>query len=382
MTDYLRRTARIALGAIMLLAALPRPGSAQGVLSSQGLGFPQGQLSTQAISMGGATGESDPFSPLNPAALSLLPAPVVFSQVEPEYRRLTNGSVSQGSSIARFPIFMGALLFGSKWTGSLSASSLLDRTWQTTTRDSQVVGTDTVTGNLTQRSEGSISDMRLALAYQFTTWFRLGVGAHGYGGRVLLQTARTFDDTTFAADTQRTTIGFSGAAVSVGAEMAWARFMALGLTYRHGGSLNEYAGDVRVAGASAPDHFGASLLYLGLRGTTLAVRAAKDSWSRMEGLSPTMRVHEGLDVGIGGETTGPKFGSSPFSLRAGVRFRTLPFSLDATAVKERSLSAGTAFPLANGRVQFAFAAIRSQRTGSGSLSERAWTYSTAITVRP
>src|SRR5205085_4509422 len=100
--------------------------SAQGVLSTQGIGYPQGQLSTMALSMGGATGESDPFSPLNPAALSLLAAASVFSQIEPEYRSIRVGSVSQSSSIVRFPVFMGALTFGPRWSASASASSLLD----------------------------------------------------------------------------------------------------------------------------------------------------------------------------------------------------------------------------------------------------------------
>ena len=102
----------------------------------------------------------------------------------------------------------------------------------------------------------------------------------------------------------------------------------------------------------------------------------------MAGLSPTVHIHEGLDIGIGGETTGPKFGGSPFLLRAGVRLRTLPFSVDSTAVKERSLSGGMAFPLSGGRVLLNVGAIRAHRTGSGNLAEDAWTLSTGITVRP
>jgi hypothetical protein len=368
------------------LAALLLAGSrlcAQGILSTQGIGYPQGQLSTMALTMGGATGESDPFSPLNPAALSLLPAASVFSQIEPEHRSMRFGTASQSSSIVRFPVFMGALTFGPRWTAAASASSLLDRTWETTTRDTQYLGPDTLAGVVTQRSEGSLSDVRFATAYELRPWLRVGIGAHGIGGRVLLQTSRVFDDTAqFSADTQRTTVGFSGKALSAGVEGIWQGQMAIGVSYRRGGMIHEYFGDSVVATGSAPDHFGASVLYLGLRGTTLAARVAQDKWSRMTSLSPSVHVHEGLDVGIGGETTGPKFGGSPFSLRAGVRFRTLPFSVDATPVKERSVSGGLAFPLAAGRVQFSLGAIRSRRSGSGTLAENAWTMSTGITVRP
>jgi hypothetical protein len=369
--------------ALVLLGAAALSAGAQGTLSTQGLGFPQGQLSTMAISMGGATGESDPYSPLNPAALSLLPASVVFSQAEPEYRVVHIGGVTQRTSLARFPVFMGALVLGPRWTLGVSASSLLDRTWATTTRDTQQIGTDTLAGALTQKSDGSMTDVRGALAYQLLPWFRVGVGMHGVSGRVLLQSSRIFDDTArFAADTQRSTVGFSGNAVSVGAEAAWARIAAIGVSFKHGGRLRAYSGDDVVGSGTVPDHIGASFLYLGLRGTTLAVRAAKDDWSHLEGMSPTLHVHEGVDVGIGGETTGPKFGGSPFSLRAGVRFRTLPFSVDDTPVKDRSVSGGVAFPLADGRVQFSFAAIRSARSGGGNASENAWTVSTGLTVRP
>ena len=65
------RDARVAL-TLLALALSPRMTLAQGTLSTQGLGFPPGQLSTPAILMGGSIGEADPFSPLNPASIGLL----------------------------------------------------------------------------------------------------------------------------------------------------------------------------------------------------------------------------------------------------------------------------------------------------------------------
>jgi len=370
--------------AVVACLALPwRVASAQGNLSTQGLGYAQGQLSTQALSMGGATAESDALSPLNPAALSLLTTAVIVFQVEPEYRTMNIGGRRQRTSISRFPLFYGAMLFGPRWTGSLSASSLLDRTWETTTPDTQQLGGNTVTSNVTQRSEGSIADVRLAASYQITQWLRVGLGGHGLSGKVQMRTSRVFDDTArFTADTQSTTIGFAGNAVSIGGEAAWARKGAIGVSYRHGGQMRAYFEDDVVGTGSAPDHIGVSFIYLGLRGTTLGIRAAKDSWSRMEGLAQTLNVHEGVDVGVGGETTGPKFGGSPVSLRAGVRFRTLPFSVNATAVKERSISGGMAFPMANGKVQLNVGGVRSSRSADPGVSETAWTLSTGFTVRP
>src|SRR5687767_16031882 len=103
---------------------------AQGTLSTQGLGFPPGQLSTRARTMGGSVGEADPLSPLNPASLILLLSPIVSFQAEPEHREITFGTQSITSSISRFPLFMGALPLGSRWRVGLAVSTLLDRTYE------------------------------------------------------------------------------------------------------------------------------------------------------------------------------------------------------------------------------------------------------------
>jgi hypothetical protein len=366
------------------LGALSVPGlsSAQGTLSTQGLGFPPGQLSTPAIIMGGSIGEIDPFSPLNPAAIGLLATPIIWFQAEPEYRELRVGTTTQRTSVARFPLFLGSMPLGSRWGVAISASTLLDRTWETTVRDTQVVSGDTVAATLANRSDGSIADLRFGASFATTRWLRIGVAGHAFSGRDVLRIARSFDDSLrFVADTQRTTLGFGGNAISVGAQGLWPRLGTIGVAYRHGGSFHTYTGSTIVGTGSAPDHFGASIAYLGINGTTLGVRAARDSWSRLQNLSKAMNVHEGWDIGIGADATGPKFGDSPVGLRAGARWRTLPFSADTTPVKERTLSGGFGFPMAGGRVELHLGVLRATRT-SGTTTENAWTISTGFAIRP
>jgi hypothetical protein len=368
--------------AFTCLLSAPRVASAQGNLSTQGLGFPPGQLSTPAILMGGSIGEVDPYSPINPATIGLLRTPIIWFQAEPEYRELRVGTQTQRTSVSRFPLFSGSLPLGSRWGVGLSAATLLDRTWETTVRDTQVVSGDTVAATLANRSDGSIADLRLAVSYATTSWLRIGVGAHAFTGRDVLRIARNFDDTLrFAADTQRTTLSFGGNAVSVGAEGLWPRLGTIGVSYRYGGSLHTYNGNTIVGSGSAPDHLGIAAAYLGITGSTIGVRAARDSWSRLQGLSKTMHVRDSWDVGVGADATGPKFGDSPVGLRAGVRWRTLPFSPDTNPVKERTLSGGFGFPMASGRVELHIGVLRATRTG-GSTTENAWTISTGFAVRP
>jgi hypothetical protein len=357
--------------------------SAQSNLSTQGLGFPPGQLSTHARTMGGSIGEADPLSALNPAAIGLLPSSILMLQAEPEYRVVTVGSQKQRTSVSRFPLFLGALPLGSRWSVGVSASTLLDRTWETTTRDSQVVGIDTIRFGRNQGSDGSISDLRVAVAWAPTSWFRVGLGGHALTGRGIIRTELIFVDTArFAPDLQQSTISFGGNAVSVGAHTIIPRHGSIGVSYRKGGGLSVREGDETIGSGSVPDHFGVSLLYQGIAGTVLAVRAAKDDWSSLRGMAPTLSIHEGWDVGAGADVLGPTYGSSPVSFRAGGRWRTLPFSADATPVKEQTWSGGMGFPLVRGDMQFSLGVLRSSRRGSAGVSENAWTISTGFSIRP
>ena len=374
------RAVVIAAGLAAVVAATAH---AQGTLSTQGLGYPPGQLSTPASSMGGSIGEVDPFSPINPAALGLMTSPIVYFQAEPEYRQLRIGGQMYRSSVTRFPVLMGGMPLGERWWISLSAATLLDRTWETTTRDTQFVGNDTLPGTLTDRSEGSIADLRFAIAYAPAGWLRIGVAGHAFSGRDVLRTLRTFDDSSnFAGTLQSTTLSFGGNAVSIGAQTVWPNFGTLGVSYRHGGTLRVYdASDAVIGTGNVPDHIGVSFAYLGLRGATLAARAAKDDWGETRGVTSNGNIHEGWDLGAGADITGPRFGGSPLALRVGGRWRTLPFSISSSPVKERTFSGGVGLPFASGRVELHFGLLRATRT-SGNMSEDAWTISTGFGVRP
>ena len=83
---------RVTAVVLLVLASTAR---AQGTLSTQGLGYPPGQLSTRAASMGGSIGEADPLSPLNPAALVMLLTPVVALQADPEWQKYLSDNYFQ-----------------------------------------------------------------------------------------------------------------------------------------------------------------------------------------------------------------------------------------------------------------------------------------------
>jgi len=79
----------------------------------------------------------------------------------------------------------------------------------------------------------------------------------------------------------------------------------------------------------------------------------------------------------------PEFAGRSLQLRAGGRWRTLPFGVGTTPVRERSLSLGMGTLIAGGRAALDVAGVRAVRDASDvDVKESAWTLSVGITVRP
>ena len=143
-----------------------------------------------------------------------------------------------------------------------------------------------------------------------------------------------------------------------------------------------------------PDRIALSAAYIGIRGTTLAVRTARDDWTDLAGLgSAGLPIAEGWDTSVGADVLGPRLAGRSVQLRAGVRQRILPFSVrpilagggfgTSASVKESSYSLGAGMVLGRGRAALDVAGIRASRSSAAtSTKESAWTLSVGVTVRP
>ena len=377
------------------LAALPAVAGAQGTLSTQGFGYPTGQLSTRSLGAGGALGEIDPISVTNPAALLGLGGSALYFQAEPEYRTITRAGATQHSTIARFPLVAGGVPLSPNLFVGVSVSNLLDRSFQTIARGSQSVGADVVTSTNTFKSDGAIGDLRLALAWAPRTWLRLGFSGHAISGDNRLASTQEFDDSTrYATIRDTTTVTYVGNAFTGGVEVFTGRYGVLAASYRRGGALSLKHGDTTLSTAHVPDRLALSAAYLGIRGTSIAIRSAKDQWTDMRGLgSSGLPISESWDTSVGADVLGPRIAGTSVQLRAGARWRTLPFDVrpidpaggfDPSAkVSENSYSFGAGTVMARGRAAIDFAAIRASRsTAATPIEESAWTLSFGVTVRP
>jgi hypothetical protein len=132
-----------------------------------------------------------------------------------------------------------------------------------------------------------------------------------------------------------------------------------------------------------PNRFGASLAYTGITNSSIAVRIAHDNWSSLGSLGgPGFRAVNAWDNSIGADLAGPRtFGRTVF-VRGGFRYRTLPFQADSNTVTEKSFTGGFGTTFANQRVLADVALIHAIRTADLPATERAWTISIGLSVRP
>jgi hypothetical protein len=371
-------------GAAALSFACALSARAQSNLSVQGFGYSAGQFSSRAQGTGGAIAESDPFSPVNPASIAVFPSRILFFQMEPEFRSVTSARGTERTSTARYPNVFGALPVGSNWVFSLGSSTLLDRTSTTSFRTRQLVSLiDTVPMTTTYQIDGAMNDVRLAVAWAPKPWARVGLGLHGITGRNLISLTQAFDDTVrFSSFAEQIIIGFKGSAVSTGFQLVSNSLSASG-SARWGGSLSTSVGDTVLSRARVPNRFGAALAYTGIKNSVVSFRSAYTNWSALEGLgTPGLVAVDGWDTSLGADLAGPRISNRIIFIRGGLRTRTLPYEAAGKTVTENSISGGLGTTFGNGRVLTDFALIRSMRDANIDATERAWTLSFGISVRP
>jgi len=372
----------------LALLSLPALVRAQGTLSTQGFGYPTGEMSTRALGAGGATSDFDAFSSTNPASIAASLGSMLYVQMEPEYRHLTNDNGgSQRNVIARHPLATLAVQIRPNLFGGVSVSNFLDRSFETQERRTTLIADTSLATTNTFKSDGAIGDVRAGLAWTPTSWVRLGVAGHIISGSNRLRSTEVFDDSVrFAAIADTQTVTYVGSALSAGVQLFAGQVAAFAVSYRKGNSMSVKHQDTTLATANVPDGISMSAAYTGLKGSMLAVRTSRNSWTRMEGLgSDSLPITNAWDTSVGADVLGPRLGSHVLQLRLGGRWRKLPFGLTNSEIKEHTYNVGGGTLLAQGRLGVDFAAIRSIRSPVSSnvpFRESAWTMSFGVTVRP
>ena len=368
-----------ALAAALLAAPLAAaPLAAQGTVSAQGLGYPPGQLSTMARGTGGAFGDVDPSSPINPAAMAVVPSTSVFAHYAPESRRITFGDARDDARVVRFPVIGAVLTVGQRMAFGVSSSTLLDRTWQTTSGD--VSDPEAVLESF--ESRGAINDVRVAGSYTVSPRLHAGLGLHLLAGNNRLSVSRVDQSGEESNFTQTREIGFTGTAASAGLIWNAGRQIALSASGQVGGAVRAKQGDSTIAEGSAPARASASVRYSGLTGAVLAARFAWDGWSSLADLgTERLGAQDATEIGVGADIVGPRFLGRSLALRVGARWRELPFATLGEQPTEQGFSGGLGFSLGGNRALVDLSLERARRS-AGQARETAWIFGAGLTVRP
>ncbi|HEX4602013.1 MAG TPA: hypothetical protein VH116_11520 [Gemmatimonadales bacterium] len=365
-----------ALG-VVVLAVVAAAGSGAAGLAAQdsqygirGLGTPGRWESVRARSTGGAFGPFDAVSPLMEASLADLDHITAGAMAGASYRTVDAGGTSSALRATRFPLLAlggpvsARLVLGGGFT------TYLDRSWGVTSRDSAVLRgvNQRYTDSLT--SDGSVADLRLALAGRVGPRLALGGAVHLLAGSTRVTAQRRFDDTTYHVTQQIDEVRYDGFGVSGSALLTVVPGLRLAAWARSDNRLRARVGGATVAENDLPRMAGGGVRFAPSPTARFAVAAAWRSWSRAgAGAFNTWNWSAGAELG----------GQAPF--RFGVRGGQLPFGPGTTPPTEFAVAAGLGrlFSAGHGLIDLGVERLRRQ---GGGLTEQVWTLLVGITIRP
>jgi hypothetical protein len=372
------------LSTLVLCATIATSAAAQGTLSSQGFGYPAGGLSTHAEALGGSIAESDPLSPVNPAALSSWGRPGLYLQYDPEFRTVTAGGTNSSTLTARFPMIAGALNIGPRLTFGLSATTFLDRTWQVSRSGYVFSGPDSTLYGEKFTSDGAINDLRAAFAFMVLPNLSVGIGGHVLTGSNHLSITREFADTSTAIFTELSTLSYTGHTVSGGIDYRPFTSLSIGVSGDAGGTINSFRNDTTLSTAKVPKRVGFGGTFGGISGLFLSANAEWHGWSALNGLGDSdAHAVDGWDYGVGAEIRAPSLFGQEIPVRLGYRERILPFEAAGEQVHETDYSFGIGIPVSRGRSRVDFSVTRANRSSPlPDITEHGWILSAGFFVRP
>jgi hypothetical protein len=387
----MRRPLVRGLAAAVLATALAAPSvPADSVFGIRGLGLLGRPLSARAASSGGAFGLFDPATALNPAAFGLWRVPAGWATGVPVRRTYDDGTTSTRLGSTRFPLFGAAVPAGRRLVLAVSMGEYLDRTWGVTATSDTVLRDTAVTLRDETRSLGGVSDLRLGAAYVVSDRVLVGVAAHALRGSTRLGVQRQFLDSAGALLPAFTTYSdlavtdYSGTGLSAGVQARLSPRAAVSFALRLNSALTATASTGASARLRMPVELTGGALLQPLRGLTVAVSAARASWSHAGddlAAQGQPRSRDVWSVAVGAELDRARLRSRDVPLRVGYRWRQLPFPVDGAALDEHALSAGVGLDFAGGRATIDLGAETGSRA-AGATTERFTAGFVGVVVRP
>jgi hypothetical protein len=369
------------------LAAAPAPLAAQASqFGIRGLGLPGQGLSARAMGSAGSFALFDAESGVNPAAIGQLSdLTAVFTALQ-DYRSVDNPAGESSGRDTRFPLIMVAgPAPGTRFSFAFNYSNYAVRDFGLATVDTILLRGAEVEVFDTLASRGGIGDIRFTAAYRPGGRTLVGAAFHALTGSNRMTFNRTFGDETYAPVSQRAELSYAG----IGASAGIVQQLGGNLLVAAYGRLDTRARVERDSAAAydvqLPSTFGAAVLWRPRSRVELAVQGMVSTW----GVAHDDLVEQG---GTGADDTydlsgGLQYVTEPsqptrWPLRAGVRYRTLPFPIvpgEQPGELTAALGTGRRFAADRGGIDVALQRVW---RSAGDYSEGAWLIGVSVSVRP
>lgn len=365
----MRRSGAVAALAALAAVALATGGAVgQTPATSVGLGYPVPPLDARAAGLGG-TGVGllgGSFSMGSPADLVQISRSSLSVSAAPEAVGIEGGGGDTGRS--RFSALRAVVPLGD-WAVSVGFGSELDQDWTFTSTDTLDISTGRFPFDERRENDGGIGTVDVSLARSVGP-LSVGVSYQHLTGSLRQDLERRFDPSVDEGLTaplpvdQSVAWGYSGWRLEGGVGLEIADRVRVAGAYAWSGDLTAerdsvvtLAGEggrpaaVREFGMPATARVGASALLAD--DWLLAASGGWAGWSETDGDLDGESARDVYRAGGGVEFRGLDVGSFPVDLRAGGRWRELPFSLpdrgpaDETAL---TLGLGTAVSGGTGRL--------------------------------
>jgi hypothetical protein len=376
---------RRALLVLAALAAWAAPAAAQGsAFALRGLGWAGRPVSARSAGFGGGLSALDPEMSVNPAALGRWRSVAGWAVAAPTRREFEGVTGPVENETVRFPLIGFATAVRSRVSVGFSFSDYMDRTYRLQVRDTVVINGTPEPYRDAARSLGGISDVHLGVGYRLRPSVLVGAGFHYYVGSVRLTAQRVFDNPAYIDVLENGIIDYRGMGVAVGLIVQPSASLDIGLSGRVNGDLR--AEDLRertVATVPLAHEAAAGVRLQVVPGVSVAGTAQWAGWSRADASLPqasggsrdTWALSGGLEIQ---RVTLIRLRTP---LRAGYRYRQLPFLSLGEPVDEQAWSVGFGFSFGQDRANLDFAVDKGSRA-AGTTEERFTTAFVGLTIRP
>lgn len=384
----------LASAALVAASAAPAQSSQFGI---RGLGIPGRGLSARSLGLGGASGQFDGESSVNPAALSTLSTSTALFTSSGSWGSTTNPLGTASSRDTRFPqILVGGPIPGTPIAIGVSYSLYTDRDFTVVSNSTAAPRGIEVPVHDTLSSRGGIDDLRIGASWRLGTHLAIGGGFHFLTGSNRLAARRYWEDTTYHSPSETAELAYTGVGVSVGALWQPTHGVQLAGTYRHDGSVtvdrdstgvDQLLLPTRTIGTvPLPTTLSAALRLAPTSRVSLMASVISRNWSVADssitaqgapGAANTFEVNGGL------EFYRDQKRPNKYPIRLGARYATLPFLLtSAPQPREYGFSLGTGRRFAADRGGFDVAVEHVSRSQGTGYTEQAWLVTIGLSVRP